>query len=106
MPIDTFAREARAYCAFVDGCGGLPVAERLDTARRRLLALYTAALALPVDAPSGDSDPPHESIARPATWQGFGAASDYWEGYVGSLAYQSSCGDITRQARHAVSRHW
>jgi hypothetical protein len=45
--VDTFVREARACCSFVETAAQPSLAARLQAAHSRLLALYTAALALP-----------------------------------------------------------
>ena len=75
--VDTFVREARAYCRFVETASELVLAERLRAARERLLGLYMAALALPSVEPDDTDAPPSPNVA--ASWPGFAGKDVYWE---------------------------
>ena len=77
-PIEAFVAEARAYSDFVLSASDVPLAERLTNARKRLLALYTAALALPSSPEPGNFDA-DASPAAPDGWVGFEHRDFYWE---------------------------
>lgn len=71
-----FSSRAEAYCRFIESAGNLPLPQRLRRAQDELIALYTAALALP-DTEPGEEDATH--VGRPAGWPGFGDVDVYWE---------------------------
>jgi hypothetical protein len=73
--VDRFVREARTYCDFVERASGLSLAERLHTARERLLGLYSAGLSLPFLEPT-DAYP---SPPVPSDWPRFEDKDVYWE---------------------------
>ena len=75
--VDIFVREARIYCSFVETASGLPLADRLRTARARLLSLYSAALLLPSVEPDDSDASPSPDL--PAGWAGFEDTDIYWE---------------------------
>src|SRR5262245_51774839 len=75
--VDSFVREARPYCGFVEKASAMPLADRLRTARERLLSLYSAALSLPSVEPD-DSDA-SSSPDVPTDWPGFEDKDIYWE---------------------------
>ena len=68
--------QVRAYCEFVDGAHELDIDKRLATARRHLLALYSAALSLPAGVHRDEADVERQ---RPEEWPGFGEKDFYWE---------------------------
>jgi hypothetical protein len=74
---EEFAREVRNYCAFVESASTFTLDKRLASARRRLLALYAAALSLPEG--EVDNGPERPSVARPGVWVGFEDKEHYWE---------------------------
>lgn len=73
-----FAAEARRFCAFVRCADELPLDLRLREARRRMAALYRAALDLPDPAALDvdDSDAPDVEGGR--VEPSFGKADVYW----------------------------
>lgn len=75
--METFVREARAYCSFVETASQLRLPDRLPAARDRLLALYSAALSLPSVEPD-DADA-SSSPDPPEGWPAFGEKDIYWE---------------------------
>lgn len=75
--VDKFAREARLYCSFVEKASALSLAERLHTARDRLLRVYTAALSLPSVEPDDSDGAPSPDV--PMDWPGFEDKDVYWE---------------------------
>jgi hypothetical protein len=97
--VATFVCHAREFCRFVEKAGTLAVSDRMQSARRLLLALYTAALVLPsIEAPEGmkATRSPHP----PVNWSGFDAFETYWEIFdpcdlqepaAGSLSDDPSC---------------
>ncbi len=72
-------REARNYCSFVEHAFEFPLDKRLESTRRRLLALYSAALLLPAGELDEEDDLPSEE--QPKGWVGFGEKDFYWEIY-------------------------
>ncbi len=90
-----FVVQALQFCDFIERASGLAMTERLMAARRRLLELYTAGIALPhVEPPEGfdaGADPP-----RPDGWAGFDKFEFYWEvfdPYVNEAAVAGSLSD-------------
>jgi hypothetical protein len=75
--VDIFVREARSYCSFVDKAATLSLADRLRTARARLLDLYSAALSLPSVKPEDAEASPDPDV--PTGWPGFEDKDVYWE---------------------------
>ena len=75
--VETFVREARAYCRFVETASELRLADRLQAARDRLLDLYSAALWLPSVEPDGTDA--SSSPEPPTGWPGFADKDIYWE---------------------------
>lgn len=75
--VDSFVREARAFCSFVESASKLSLAERLDTARWHLIHLYTAALSLPSVEPDDSDAGPSREV--PKSWPGFEGKDSYWE---------------------------
>lgn len=75
-----FVAEAEKFCAFIESATSeIPVVERLVIARQRLLALYAAALTLPVEPESGlDREIPKRIVSR---WPGFEVFDLYWGTY-------------------------
>lgn len=77
VEVDIFMREARAYCEFVETASRLSLARRLQTARERLLSLYSAALSLPSVEPTDTDASPSGDV--PSDWPGFEDKDFYWE---------------------------
>jgi len=75
--VDNFVREARTYCSFVEKASSLSLADRLRTARERLLSLYAAALSLPSVEPDDSDASPSPGV--PTGWAGFEDKDVYWE---------------------------
>jgi hypothetical protein len=75
--VDIFVREARTYCNFVENASNLSLADRLRTARERLLSLYSAVLSLPSVEPEDTVAPQTPDV--PADWPGFEDKDVYWE---------------------------
>ena len=75
--VDIFVREARTYCSFVEKASDLSLADRLRTARARLLSLYSAALSLPLVEPHDTGASPSPDV--PTNWPGFADKDGYWE---------------------------
>ncbi len=73
---ERFVHQVRTYCEFVDSTHELDLDKRLATARRRLLALYSAALSLPSGVHRDEADVERQ---RPEEWPGFGEKDFYWE---------------------------
>jgi hypothetical protein len=67
--VSMFVCQARELCAFVESAGEMTLADRLEAARQRLLALYAAAIPLELgDVSTGDD------VARPKppeSWKDF-----------------------------------
>lgn len=74
--VAAFVLEAHQFCHFVEKGSSLPVAQRLRTARGRLLDLYRAGAALPSFEPIGTDDAPP---TRRPDWVGFGETDVYSE---------------------------
>jgi len=70
-----FVAEAEKFCAFIESATSeIPVVERLVIARQRLLALYAAALTLPVEPESGLArEMRKRAVSR---WPGFEPSED------------------------------
>lgn len=78
--VAAFVVQARQFCDFIEHASTLPVAERLASARRRLLELYAAGSALPLlEPPDGFDAGPNPP--RPDGWAGFETFEIYWEVY-------------------------
>jgi hypothetical protein len=93
--VDAFVREVRNYCNFVENAAEITLEKRLASARRRLLALYEAALDLPAST-GGDDGVELPSVAPPETWPGFEEKEHYWEifdPYIDAPAVGGSLGD-------------
>jgi hypothetical protein len=73
-----FVAQACEYCSSVERAAALPLPERLAVTRLRLLALYTAALDLPLVEPSDELACEHNP-QLPANWPGFGEHDAYLE---------------------------
>jgi hypothetical protein len=67
--VETFVREARTYCRFVETASELRLPDRLQATRDRLLTLYSAALSLPSVKP--DDTDASASPEPPTGWPGF-----------------------------------
>jgi hypothetical protein len=76
--VAAFVVQARQYCDFIERAAEYPLGRRLATARRQLVALYQAGVALPHAEPQGGTDagPRPEP---PADWPGFEAREAYFE---------------------------
>ena len=92
--LDPFVAEVRTYCDFMHRAAAMSLAERLSAARERLLALYTAALLLPVNPEAGDfhAGSNHE---RPPDWQGFEEKEHYWEVFDPYELTEPVCGSLS-----------
>jgi hypothetical protein len=76
--VAAFVCQAREFCSFVEKAGALAVSDRMQSARRHLLELNAAAVALPfVEPPEGTKAP--SSPDPPKNWSGFDAFENYWE---------------------------
>jgi hypothetical protein len=73
-----FVAQVRQFCAFVEQSISIETRERLLGTRLRLLALYQAALALPLVTPNTDAIS-KAAIPPPRNWVGFGTHELYWE---------------------------
>lgn len=76
--VATFVGHARKFCSFIEKAGTLAVFDRMQSARLHLLALYTAAIALPSVEPSEATEAPG-SPDPPKNWSGFDSFETYWE---------------------------
>ncbi len=76
-PIASFVREVYEFCDFIKDAGKLPLPDRLQRARRHLLALYAAGADLPhIEPLSERTGPTHPS---PEDWAAFESFETYWE---------------------------
>jgi hypothetical protein len=76
--VAAFVVQAQQFCDFIEKASTFPLAERLATARLRLLELYEAGCALPhVEPPEGFDAGPNP--ATPPGWVGFEKFEAYWE---------------------------
>ncbi len=92
--IDAFVAEVRAYCEFVNRAPAMSIANRLDSARERLLKLYLAALTLPQSPEPGDVDAGPDP-ERPAGWSGFAEKDVYWEVFDPYEQSEPLCGSLS-----------
>jgi hypothetical protein len=76
-PVAAFVRAAYELCAFVEEAETLGLPERLQGARRQLLALYAAGSDLPHVEAAGTGTGP--SVPLPESWCGFEAFDFYWQ---------------------------
>lgn len=105
MDPEAFAREVRNYCDFVEKAATYALDKRLAATRRRLLALYEAALSLP-DGEHRDEEQV-ERVSRRMEWPGFGAKDLYWEifdPYVDAERVAGSLSDDVIGVFHDVRR--
>lgn len=75
--VEAFAREVRDYCDFVEKASTYDLEKRLSAARRRLLALYEAALSLPEGEHRDEGEVGR--VEGLSNWDGFGEKDRYWE---------------------------
>ena len=76
--VASFVVQAQQYCDFIERASTFPLAERVVSARRRLLALYEAGCELPhVEPPNGFEAGPNPP--RPDEWADFEKFEFYWE---------------------------
>ena len=76
--VASFVHQAREFCAFIRDAGKAALPERLAHARRRLLALYDAAVSLPsleLASPFMARPAPE----KPSDWRSFEQFDPYWE---------------------------
>lgn len=101
-----FVAAARAFCVFVETADKDELPHRLAMARRHLLRLYGAGVALPiVTPPTGWEAGPTPS--SPLNWSGFDRYDSYWEvfdPYVDELAVSGSLSDDLLDVYGDISR--
>jgi hypothetical protein len=109
--VATFVAEARRFCDFIEHGSSVELADRVRSARVRLLTLYAAGCTLPAVEPPAEFDA-GPIVAKPDAWLGFGEFEFYWEvfdPYVEDAAVAGSLSDDLLDIYIDVRRgldHW